>query len=77
MDKCWLIHCLIQITIHLNPFQYKESFVFQGDQQMQRGWLAIIAKLKPLSLSIFLLSMLKKAFDNVKIEKWKAKVVWA
>jgi len=34
----------------------------------QKGWLAI-AKLKPLSLFISLLSMPKKAFDNVKIEK--------
>ena len=33
-----------------------------------KGWLAI-AKLKPLSLFISLLLMLKKAFDNVKIEK--------
>ena len=41
-----------------------------------KGWLAI-AKLKPLSLFIFLLLMLKKAFDNVEIEKWKVKVVSA
>ena len=34
----------------------------------QKGWLAI-AKLKPLSLFISLLSMLKEAFDNVRIEK--------
>ena len=34
-----------------------------------RGWLASIAKLKPLSLFISFLLMLKKAFDNVKIEK--------
>ena len=33
-----------------------------------KGWLAI-AKLKPLSLFISLLLMLKKAFYNVKIEK--------
>ena len=33
-----------------------------------KGWLAI-AKLKPLSLFISVLSMLKKAFYNVKIEK--------
>ena len=33
-----------------------------------KGWLAI-AKLKPLSLFISLLLMLKKAFDNVKIGK--------
>ena len=33
-----------------------------------KGWLAI-AKLKPLSLVNSQLLMLKKAFDNVKIEK--------
>ena len=33
-----------------------------------KGWLAI-AKLKPLSLFIALLLMLKKALDNVKMEK--------
>ena len=41
-----------------------------------KGWLAI-AKLKPLSLFIYLLLMLKKAFDDVKIEKWKVKVILA
>ena len=41
-----------------------------------KGLLAI-AKLKPLSLFISLLLMLKKALDNVKIEKWKVKVVSA
>ena len=44
--------------------------------QNWKGWLAI-AKLKPLSLSISPLSMPKKGFDNVKIEKWKVKVVSA
>ena len=39
-----------------------------------KGWLAI-AKLKPLSLFISLLLMPNEAFDNVKIEKWKVKVV--
>ena len=34
-----------------------------------------IAKLKPLSLFISLLLMLKIALDNVKIGKWKVKVV--
>ena len=43
---------------------------------LSKGWLAI-AKLKPLSLFNSLLSMLKKAFYNVKIEKWKVKVVSA
>ena len=34
----------------------------------QKGWIAI-AKLKPLSLFISVLLMLKKALDNVKMEK--------
>ena len=42
-----------------------------------KGWLAIIAKLNPISLFISLLLVLKKAFDNVKIGKWKVKVVLA
>ena len=37
-------------------------------QKYFKGWLAI-AKLKPLSLLASLLSMPKKAFDNVKIDK--------
>ena len=41
-----------------------------------KGWLAI-AKLQQLSLFISLLLILKKAFDNVKIEKLKVKVVLA
>ena len=49
--------------------------IFQGFSN-QKGLLAI-AKLKPLSLFISLLLMLKKALDNVKIEKWKVKVVSA
>ena len=48
--------------------------LFRGTKQTQncvggakfKGWLAI-AKLKPLSLFISLLSMPMKAFDNVKI----------
>ena len=40
------------------------------------GWLAI-GKPKPLSLFVSLLLMLKKAFDNGKIEKQKVKVVLA
>ena len=48
-----------------------------GTQGSKKGWLAI-AKLKPLSFSISLLSMLKKAFGNVKIQKKrKVKVVLA
>ena len=41
-----------------------------------KGWLAI-AKLESLSLFISLLLMPKKAFDNVKIEEWKVKLVLA
>ena len=41
-----------------------------------KGWL-VITKLKPLSLFISLLLMLKKAFDNIKIEKWKVRVLFA
>ena len=39
-----------------------------GADMVSKGWLAI-AKLKPLSLFISLFLMLKKACDNVKIEK--------
>ena len=42
----------------------------------QKGWLAI-AKLKPLSLFLSILLMLKKAFDIAKIDKRKVKVVLA
>ena len=43
-----------------------------------KGLASQIAKLKPLSLFMSLLVLLlKKAFDNVKIEKWKVKVVLA
>ena len=48
-----------------------EDSSFNGDQVFYialKGWLAI-AKLKPLSLFISLSIMLKKAFDNVKVEK--------
>ena len=41
-----------------------------------KGWLAIV-KLIPLLLFISLLLMPYEAFDNVKIEKWKMKVVSA
>ena len=40
----------------------------QHDVVSTKGWLAI-AKLKSLSLFISLSLMLRKAFDNVKIEK--------
>ena len=40
----------------------------QDGENSQKGWLAI-AKLKPPSLFISLLYMLKKALDNVKMEE--------
>ena len=46
------------------------------NHNLLRGWLAI-AKLKPLSLFISLLLMLKKAIHNIKMEGWKMKVVFA
>ena len=39
----------------------------KGESESGKGWLAI-AKLKPLSLFISLLLMLKKALANVKIK---------
>ena len=42
--------------------------ILRSSRHHFKGWLAI-AKLKPLSLFISLLSMPKRAFDNVKIEK--------
>ena len=56
-------------NIFVNPLRMK-SFCHQFEWVIliSKGWLAI-AKLKPLSLFISLLSMPKKAFDNVKIEK--------
>ena len=42
--------------------------IYVQNKLCAKGWLAI-AKLKPLSLFISLLSIPKKAFDNVKIEK--------
>ena len=51
----------------VNPLRMK-SFCHQFEWVIliSKGWLAI-AKLKPLSLFISLLSMPMKAFDNVKI----------
>ena len=74
-----MIHCTnLQKKFKKNNLQNKEKY---QERQWQiyrlkknqgkvdlKGWLAI-AKLKPLSLFISLLSMPKKAFDNVKIEK--------
>ena len=63
---------------HLTKLEAMEWFSnnIEQDSLFEKGWLAI-AKLKPLSLFISLLSMPQKAFDNVKIEKWKVKVVSA
>ena len=55
---------LRQVEIHQQYDLYSFGFTFFH----LKGWLAI-AKLKPLSHLISLLSMPKKAFDNVKIEK--------
>ena len=58
-------------------YKFTEKFSFQEynlkpqrctKDVIVKGWLAI-AKLKPLSLFISLLLMLKKPFGNVKIEK--------
>ena len=64
------------ITETWGRFFSKKKTLKQLFKQFPKGWLAI-AKLKPLSLLVSLLSMPKKAFDNVKIEKWKVKVVSA
>ena len=55
---------------HLTKLDAMEWFSnnIEQDSLFEKGWLAI-AKLKPLSLFISLLSMPQKAFDNVEIEK--------
>ena len=64
-----------QVSKDENQQQQKIIFVFTAivwfrnfAKNTSKGWLAF-AKLKPHSLFISLLSMLKKAFYNVKIEK--------
>ena len=57
------------------PTNLEHSFL-DGIHVAAKGLLAI-AKLKPLSLFISLLLVLKKALDNVEIEKWKVKAVSA
>ena len=57
-------HQQTKSPVNLN---HPESAHFGNGFQTRKGWLAI-AKIKPLSLFISLLLMLKKAFDNVKIE---------
>ena len=50
----------------------------QGQPMIQKRLASYCCyKLKPLSLFISILLMLKKTFDNVKIDKWKVKVVLA
>ena len=74
--------CIVVLShnfLHLNWQIHKseeQKCLFWCQWAVHKGWLAI-AKLKPLSLFISLLSMPKKAFDNVKQEKWKVKVVSA
>ena len=69
----------LNTVFHFHFFLKKDCssrFPFTFTFSSPKGWLAN-AKLKPLSLFISLLSMPKKAFDHVKIEKWKVKVVSA
>ena len=65
----YLIVIVVQNDVSHQGYKEKNPF---GDKRKYKhvikGWLAI-AKLKPLSLFIYLLLMLKKAFDDVKIEK--------
>ena len=49
-------------------FQRAKAFRAECVNRFRDKWLAI-AKLKPLSLFISVLLMLKKALDNVKMEK--------
>ena len=51
-----------------NNFRFSKIYNWGWGGGSSKGWLAI-AKLKPFSFFISLLFMLKKAFDNVKIEK--------
>ena len=44
------------------------DFVEYNVDDNWKGWLAV-SKLKPLSLFISLFLMLKKAFDNIELEK--------
>ena len=80
---------LKQILPSIRAFGFKIPLTIQGKQYFQlkcrvherligfhKCWLAI-AKLTPLSLFISPLSMLKKAFDNVRKRKLKVKVVSA
>ena len=64
--------CCLKISLK----QYVYKYFLNANAQFAKGWLAI-AKLKPLSLFISLLSILKKAFENVKIVKRKVNVVLA
>ena len=51
------------------PIMVSASFIFPYQKENRFKGLASHAKLKPLSLLISLLLMLKKAFDNVRIDK--------
>ena len=71
-----MIHCTDSNYNPSDSISIQEINLFTGRSASAKGWLAI-AKLNPLSLFISLLLMLKKAFDNVRIEKRKVKVVSA
>ena len=72
-DEWKVIIISFRLWAKLAPGQYGLTH-WRGEKW--KGLLAI-AKLKPLSLFISPLLMPKKAFYNVKIEKWKVKVVSA
>ena len=55
---------------------FNHFFDFEDNSIYSKTWL-VIANLKPLSLFISLLLMLKKTFGNVNLEKRKVKVVLA
>ena len=62
--------------LHCCTTPTKRDVLIFKKNYFSKGWL-VIAKLKSLSLFFSLLLLLKEAFDIVKIEKWKVKVVLA
>ena len=62
---------IMRIAQKTDNCNFEKKCILYAEMQIfhfSKGWLAI-AKLKPLSLFILLLLMLKKVFDSVKIEK--------
>ena len=62
-----ILHKLLSLH-HLAAMIRKIVDIFDVSKVFSKGWLAS-AKLRPLSLFISLLLMLKEAFDNARIEK--------